>query len=134
MKNDYETRQKTAILDFLRNCDGHITASGIVKGLSEQGVRIGTATVYRHLEKLENKGMIRKYITDRGACYQYAGDCGGNHFHLKCTQCGTLLHIDCAFLEKLAPHILEHHNFKVDNFRTVMYGKCENCARGGESL
>lgn len=134
MKNDYETRQKTAILDFLKNCEGHVTAAGIVKGLSSCGVRIGTATVYRRLEKLANSGIVKKYITDKGACYQYTGECDGNHFHLKCTECGTLLHIDCAFLEKLAPHILEHHNFKVDNFRTVMYGKCENCTCREERL
>lgn len=130
MKSDYKTKQKTALLDlFMDNGSRHITAAEIVEKLSENGTKIGTATVYRHLDKLVSDGFIKKYITDGGACYQYSGDCHGNHFHLKCTVCGTLFHVDCDFLDSLAPHILKHHKFKVDNTRTVMYGTCEKCSQ-----
>lgn len=130
MKSDYKTKQKTALLDlFMENGSHHITAAEIVEKLSENGTKIGTATVYRHLDKLVSDGFLKKYITDGGACYQYGSDCHGNHFHLKCTKCGTLFHVDCDFLESLAPHILEHHKFKVDNTRTVMYGTCEKCSQ-----
>lgn len=130
MKSDYKTKQKAALLDlFTENGSRHITAAEIVEKLSENGTKIGTATVYRHLDKLVSDGFLKKYITDSGACYQYGGDCDGNHFHLKCTVCGTLFHVDCDFLESLSPHILEHHKFKVDNTRTVMYGTCEKCSQ-----
>ena len=131
MKTDYETKQKTAIVDFIKTKVGHITAKDIVNELSQRGEKVSTATVYRRLEKLVDSGMLKKYITDSGACYQYNDTCSGNHFHLKCTGCGTLLHIDCEFLMSIAPHIMEHHKFKVDNRRTVMYGLCENCNEGG---
>ncbi len=128
MKNDYNTKQKSALLDFLTEKEhSHITAADIKDALSKQGVKIGTATIYRHLDRLVESGLVRKYITDSSACYQYAGECRGNHFHLKCTKCGTLFHVDCDFLKELAPHILEHHNFTVDNTRMVMYGTCEKC-------
>lgn len=128
MKSDYNTKQKTAVLSFLKeNSSRHITAADIVNALNASGSKIGTATVYRHLDKLVGDGFVKKYITDNGACYQYGGECHGNHFHLKCTSCDTLFHVDCDFLENLAPHILEHHKFKVDNTRTVMYGICEKC-------
>ncbi len=130
MKNDYNTKQKSAMLDFLKkNSACHITAADIVNALRENGTKIGTATVYRHLDRLVTDGFVKKYITDSGACYQYSGECHGNHFHLKCTGCGTLFHVDCDFLESLAPHILEHHKFTVDNTRTVMYGTCEKCSQ-----
>ena len=127
MKSDYQTKQKKAIIDFLQEADGHLTAAEIVSGLREKGVNIGTATVYRQLEKLEDSGLVRKYITGNCACYQFSKEDCENHFHLKCTSCGELFHIDCDFLLNLAPHIAEHHNFKVDNCRTVMYGTCEKC-------
>ena len=118
------------MLTFLKeNGSRHITAADIVNALREDGTKIGTATVYRHLDKLVSDGFVKKYITDGGACYQYGGECHDNHFHLKCTGCGTLFHIDCDFLESLAPHILEHHKFTVDNTRTVMYGTCEKCSQ-----
>lgn len=128
MKNDYETKQKSAVLDYLISCrDRHVTAAQVASALKEKNIKIGTATVYRRLDKLVNSGEVKKYITDDCACYQYAGEACKNHFHLKCTNCGTLFHVDCDFLSSLAPHILEHHKFKVDNFRTVMYGLCEKC-------
>ncbi len=128
MKSYYETKQKSVILDYLKNHSGeHTTAAGIVAGLKANGEKIGTATVYRRLDKLVDNGEVRKYITDKVACYQYTGKECGNHFHLKCTKCDTLFHVDCDFLSELAPHILQHHNFKVDNYRTVMYGLCEKC-------
>ncbi len=127
MKSDYQTKQKKAIIDFLEAAEGHLTAAQILTGLKEKGLSIGTATVYRQLEKLEESGLVRKFITEGSACYQLSRDDCENHFHLKCTRCGELFHIDCDFLLKLAPHIAEHHNFKVDNCRTVMYGTCEKC-------
>ena len=131
MKSDYETKQKTVIIDLIKSKSGHITAKDIVNELSARGDKVSTATVYRRLEKLVDTGMLKKYITDNGACYEYSEECSGNHFHLKCTDCGTLLHVDCDFLKSIAPHIMEHHKFKVDNRRTVMYGTCENCAKRG---
>lgn len=129
MKNDYQTKQKQAIIDFLKEADGHLTAAEIVAGLRKKGIKIGTATVYRQLEKMESSGTVRKYIGGNCACYQFSQKECENHFHLKCTICGKLFHVDCDFLSKLTPHILEHHNFKVDNCRTVMYGKCESCSQ-----
>jgi Fur family ferric uptake transcriptional regulator len=31
-------------------------------------------------------------------------------------------------MEEFERHIMEHHRFKVDNARTVIYGLCEKCA------
>lgn len=128
MKNLYKTKQKASIVDFLKtHSSGHITAAGIVAALKNSGEKISTATVYRHLNALVAAGEVRKYITGNGACYQYSGGDSDGHFHLKCTQCGTLMHIDCDLLSSLAPHIMKHHKFKVDSLRTVMYGVCEKC-------
>ncbi|MBQ1555500.1 MAG: transcriptional repressor, partial [Clostridia bacterium] len=52
------------------------------------------------------------------------------HFHLKCTACGRIIHLDCGFMSEFEKHIGEHHGFRVDNARTVIYGLCEACADG----
>ena len=133
MRSDYVTKQKNAVLDYFRkNNTEHITALDISVNLKEQGVKIGTATIYRWLDKLVKEGTVKKYITENGACYQYSGEICKNHFHLKCTSCNELFHVDCSFLQNLAPHILNHHKFRVDNTRTVVYGICEKCS--GETL
>ena len=133
MKNEYTTKQRTAILNFLKeNSDRHIKASDVVAYMRENGIKIGTATVYRSLEKFEDEGLVRKFIVDEhtGACYQFAGTPAAchSHFHLKCTECGKLIHLSCEFLENMEKHIYDEHGFTVSSAKTVIYGVCAECS------
>ena len=131
---DYKTKQRELILEYLKSSDSHhLSAGDIAAHLRESGT-VGIATVYRQLDKMVEAGLVRKYSLDGGACYQYVGGGGDcrEHFHLKCLNCGALIHVDCDFLSGLAPHILEHHGFEVDNRRTVMYGLCRKCREEGK--
>ena len=113
------------------NKDRHVTASEIIAYLSCGENSVGSATIYRYLDKLVSGNIIRKFYLDEktGACYQMAEDNAEchEHFHLKCINCGKLYHIDCSYMKSLNSHIFEHHGFKVDNSKTVLYGKCEEC-------
>lgn len=130
MKNEYTTKQRELILNFLRESSTHVTASDIILHLNEQGVNIGTATVYRTLEKFVSQGILRKMIIDEksGACYQYIDSMHCfEHFHLKCIKCGRLIHLSCDFLSSLEKHIFEHHSFTISSGKTVIYGTCGDC-------
>ena len=50
------------------------------------------------------------------------------HFHLKCTGCGRLILVECDYLGEVSKHVLEHHQFTIDNTKTVLYGLCADCA------
>lgn len=128
----YKTRQRSQVLECLfRNRDKHMTADEILDNLKEKNTEIGKSTVYRALDKLTEEGKVRKYISDEGksACYQYIDENGGctEHFHLKCTKCGKLIHLKCDFLSDIEQHVFEEHKFTVDNTKTVLYGICEEC-------
>ena len=105
MKRDsgYNTKQKEKLIDFLiSNKDKHTNVQEISAYLSAEGTPVGTATIYRQLDKLVESGTVRKYTFDgkTGACYQYidgAEQCR-EHFHLKCLTCGKLIHLDCDHL------------------------------------
>lgn len=135
MKNDsgYKTRQKEKILDYLvRNKEKHTNVQEISAFLTAEGTPVGTATIYRQLDKLIDSGTVRRYNFDgkTGACYQYIendSDCH-EHFHLKCTVCGKLIHLNCERLSGIDRHIFEHHGFQIDPSQTVFYGKCSDCA------
>jgi Fur family ferric uptake transcriptional regulator len=79
-------------------------------------------------------GTVRKYTIEEGkcACYQYVGDSEYNHccehYHLKCSECGKLLHVSCEFMDEINEHIKNEHNFIIDNSKTVFYGICKECA------
>lgn len=133
MAGGYKTRQKEAIMQYFTAHEGeHLTAANVCDYLREHGEPIAASTVYRCLERLENEGTLHKYVIDESsaACWQYVREHVGceQHFHLKCTSCGCLIHADCEFLSELGAHIAEHHGFTVDERKTVLYGLCAACA------
>ena len=133
-KSSYVTKQRRIILSFLEEQRGrHYSALEISDRLKERGESIGQATVYRSLEKLESEGLACRLYSGEGqpACWMLCekdGDAGERHYHLVCRKCGGLTHIECEYLEKLAPHILAEHGFTLDPFCNVLYGLCRSCS------
>ena len=127
---NYNTKQRETILGYILSLGGaHVTAAQIVSHFEKRAVPIGRATVYRHLDRLTESGKLRRYTTDgiSGACYQYAGERCGPHFHLKCESCGELLHLECETLSGLERHVFDKHAFQVNTMKTVLYGRCGGC-------
>lgn len=130
----YKTKQKSEILDYLIEHKGeHFTVDELAIRLSNHGVNVGKTTVYRHLEKLTDTMQVRKYETGKNsaACYEYYtdkkdGECR-SHYHLKCTVCGKLFHLECSVLSTVNEHIFKEHGFSVNSVRTVFYGVCAEC-------
>ncbi len=134
MKQSYSTKQKQLLMSFLENNENKdFSASQIHTFLSEKGMDISRATVYRNLNKLENEGIIKKYPLKKGkeTAFQFCGEKNfcDSHFHLKCLKCDKLVHLECEETEKLTGHILKEHRFKVSKCDTLLYGYCENCSK-----
>ena len=132
MKNDYNTKQRKIILDFLKENTAHVTALDIYEHLKTQGISIGLATIYRTLDKFVDDGLVKKFVIDEhsGACYQLLDgvECE-THFHLKCLKCGKLIHLSCNFMERMEKHIFDEHSFVVSSGKTVIYGLCADCTK-----
>ena len=136
MASEYKTKQRAVILDFLKENSAHVCARDIALHLDELGIKVGIATVYRTLDRLCEQGVVRKFVIDErsGACYQYVQDAECNeHFHLKCVNCGALVHMSCGFLKKMEEHIFDEHGFTVSSGKTVIYGLCSKCNGKGHS-
>ena len=131
-RGKYKTKQRELIFKFLvDNKNRHVTVDEIIEYTRKVDSPVGKTTAYRYMDELEQKGIIRKYIIEKGicACYQYIDknqDCQ-NHFHLKCKVCGKLYHLDCSFLNDLKMHLCEDHGFEIDSSKTVFYGTCKEC-------
>ena len=130
-RGDYKTKGALAVRQLMEKThQAHVTAEEVHRRLEREGVRMGLTTVYRQLERLVEEGAVRKIYGDRsGFCYQLAGDACREHYHMVCTACGKLAHLDCDVAEGLFRHITEHHGFAVDLGRTVLYGSCADCRR-----
>ncbi|MDR3144796.1 MAG: transcriptional repressor [Treponema sp.] len=128
---NYRTRQQRLILDYMASLgDSHVTVHQLVRHFEQEEAGIGQTTIYRHLEKLADRGMLRKYVLSDGksACYQYVDDDAcREHFHLTCEQCGSLIHLDCDLLDEIQGHLLREHGFQINKLKTVFYGSCSKC-------
>lgn len=136
-ESGYNTSQKEKLMDFLiSNSEKHTSVQEISAYLRSEGTPVGTATIYRQLDRLVESGTVRKFIIDgkTSACYQYIDDTREckEHFHLKCLRCGKLIHLSCGQLKDINSHIAEHHGFIIDPSQTVFYGKCADCSAGDD--
>ena len=76
MKSQYKTKQREDIIAYLSSTGGHhFTAADVCRHFQEQGRPIGTATVYRQLEKLidEKLNVIKSFMqeAERGTCGEH---------------------------------------------------------------
>lgn len=131
-KSKYNTRQGELILKCLQDHKNeHVTADKIFGYLKAQGASVGQTTVYRNLDRLVKEGSVVKYTGAEGlsACYQYIshGECCTAHYHLVCAECGEVIHLQCDYLDEMTAHLLAHHHFSLDKFKTVIYGLCRRC-------
>ncbi len=129
----YRTRPQKELLAYLKTAPGrHHTANEIKEHFAQQKNPIGMATIYRHLERFEEEGIVQKYVLGPGdsACYAYvdAPQCS-THFHCRCEKCDRLIHLDCEELREIEAHLLEHHGFAWNTGKTVFYGVCDQCRK-----
>lgn len=136
MKKEYNTEPKKLINDFLKqNSDRHFTVDEIAEAVCSGDKSAGKSTVYRHVSKLLESGVIRRFETSgvKSFVYQYAGvnEHCDSHYHLKCVKCGRLIHLECAKMDEVRQHILADHDFIIGSNRAVLYGECGSCAKEG---
>ncbi len=136
-KSGYNTGGKSTVLEFFRsNCDLQFTAEDVISALAERckstGEKLpGKSSVYRIISKFEQDGVLRYFVDDETSkrFYQYSGEHCDSHFHLKCSGCGKVVHLECKIGDELLRHISSHHGFSVSAGRSVLVGECESCEK-----
>ncbi len=129
----YRTEQKTMLLDFLRSHgENAYTVDELVEGmrlLYGEGTP-ATSTVYRLMTYLVEEGTVKRFVKghSRRFVYQIVGgrDCHA-HLHLKCMECGKLLHLDETVSERLLCAVRSSNDFSVSEEETVLFGACAVC-------
>jgi Fur family ferric uptake transcriptional regulator len=133
-RRSYKTKQYQEILSYMEESRGHhVNVNALYRHFQEAGSPVGLTTIYRHLERMEEEGLVVRYALDEklGACFEYVGrECQGRerpNFHFICEKCGSLIHVECSEVTHFQQHIRNDHGFAVDPYRTVFYGLCKNC-------
>ncbi len=128
----YNTHQKDMLLSFLQeNKDTPMGIDELSERLSAAYPDApGKSTVYRLIGQLTEKGTVKRFVkgNSRQFLYQLAGseECH-SHLHLKCTECGKLLHMGHTLSEQLLSDILGESDFSVRVDSTTLFGCCKDC-------
>ena len=126
----YNTEKRAELVRFLESKGGSsVTIEEICDAILTDGK--GKSTVYRLMSKLVSDGSVRK-ISDpktRHVTYQYihAGHCS-EHMHLKCKECGKLIHLDEETSRNFERQIKSSRGFALDE-GALFFGVCGNCVQ-----
>jgi len=127
----YNTEQQKQLWACLaRNTDTPLTVEELLDRIRiENGQALGKSTVFRLMTKWVEEGRVLRTVSGRGRrfVYQLAG-CGNlpPHLHLKCVDCGKLIHLDSAESEALLGRIRQKSGFQIDEESTVLLGRCNS--------
>lgn len=124
----YNTEKRAAIIAFFsERASEAFSLDEVCARLLPDGH--GKSTVYRLASKLVEEGVLRKITeqSSRHCTYQYIGGTGcSEHLHLKCRECGRLIHLDEDSTRSLEERLLFAEGFTLDE-KTLIFGKCSDC-------
>ena len=124
----YNTEQKKILINFLKNnSDSAYTVEEIVDMLEG---RLAKSTVYRLIVKLAEEGCVKRMTRGTGRTFVYqmiAGEHCHSHLHLRCTDCGKVIHMRESVSHELLSAIKQENDFCVSEKETVILGKCAVC-------
>ena len=98
-----------------------LSATQIIEYLRKAGGDFNKTSVYRALEKLQERGEVcKETFGDSEALYEVRGE---HHDHAVCTSCEKIIKVPCPeHSEKKV------HNFNVDHCHVTLYGLCNSCS------
>ena len=130
---EYATEQKRILKQILEeNSDRAYTVDELCDKLRARwGEEApGRSTVYRLITHLAEDGTVKRFTREgsRRAAYQIVmGEHCDCHLHLKCLDCGKLIHLDEGTSDELLSRVRTKSNFSVSEEATVLFGRCGEC-------
>lgn len=123
------TTQRITILRELKKLHTHIEAEELFYHLRKKSAKISLATIYRTLERLSQKGLIKKVNFGDGYMRYEINLSDIHHDHLICEECGKIIEFFNPEIEGLQNNICSEYNFQSTHHTTIIHGTCEDCQK-----
>lgn len=121
------TKQRQVILEELKKTDSHPTADEVFLMVRQRLPRISLGTIYRNLEFLAEKGMIRK-LEWAGRQKRYDGNFE-NHYHIRCVHCGRVDDVLIKPLDAVEEKFRSVTDYEIVGYRIEVFGLCAVCQK-----
>ncbi len=124
------SKQKENIKKGLEKFCIHPSAEELYINLKPENPNLSLATVYRNLNKLVQKGEIKKI---EGLCGQIHYDYNtSEHFHIICIECNRIFDLPAEMAESLKKVLKKQNEFEILNYDILVKGLCKNCKQKGD--
>jgi len=119
------SKEKQAILQFLKSTDSHPTADAVFNEMRKEISNISLGTVYRNLRRLTGEGEITE-LDIAGGLSRFDGNTRP-HYHFRCVKCCRIFDLDEAVNTSFNQRIADKTGFKVLNHILEFRGLCHEC-------
>lgn len=108
---------------FERSQMRHMTAEDVYRALTQEGIDIGLATVYRVLTQFEQAGLLKRHHFESDKSVFEINE-GHHHDHLVCLQCGKVEEFYDAEIERRQNEIAASRGFEIREHALYLYADC----------
>ncbi len=124
---DYVTRPRELIAGILAREPRFLSAAEIHERLKRAGARVSLSTVYRTLDRLNEKGGVTLRADAEGEAKYMLCEPTRHHHHAICDACGRVEDVDCAAIEVFAESLRRLHGFELNGHAVEFFGRCHTC-------
>jgi len=119
------TNQRLEIIQFLQSTKEHPTAEKIYLEIRKKLPKISLGTIYRNLEFLREKNLIKKlnFGEDKDRYDAIATD----HHHFFCERCHRAIDLILPDAYQLKERVEGSEQVKIENFAIIFKGECNVC-------
>lgn len=120
------TKQRQAVLQVIRDAEGHLTANEVFEDARRVLPGISFATVYNSLRYLKQEGLIGEVSFGNDAS-RYDRNLA-RHDHAICRVCGKLVDLDLEIPDGLVKTAAKLSRFQPDSIELTLRGLCPQCS------
>lgn len=121
------SRQREAIIDYLRNTKDHPTADMVYTHVRELYPKVSLGTVYRNLNLLAEEGEILR-LTQVNGPDRFDGNIEP-HYHFVCNHCKQIRDLKTTSLEHINTLASVGFDGLVESHQILFYGICPICKK-----
>lgn len=120
------TRPRLAVLKVIAATNASLTPGEIHTLAQAFYPNTGLVTVYRTLDLLAARGLVRRVHGPDGR-HAYAPASAAHGHHLICENCHTVTEFENCNLEGLVSSLQRRTGFTISGHRLELFGYCPNC-------
>jgi Fur family transcriptional regulator, ferric uptake regulator len=116
------TKERTRLLDFIFDQDGHFSADELNFEMQKLGLKVSRATLYRSLSQMVDAGILSESDFGHGHTHYEITLGTQPHVHLICTDSGDVREVHSQKLEDVVNELARKEGFKVNRYKIQLFG------------